>query len=187
MGVGRLAQACLGLVLTVVWSQAAYSQEVTVDNISTHLDDKVYRLDADFNYALSPPILEALNSGVVLTISLDIEVYKPRQIIWDDVLASLEQKYQLRYHALTEQYLLRNLNSGAEDVYPSADAALFFMGRVRGLPLIDAALAEEGKEYQVRLRSRLETGSLPVPLQLRTYVSSDWRLSTEWYSQPLQR
>lgn len=183
---GGLALLCLGLVMAL-WAAPADAQEITVSSAATRLQENVYRLDADLSYEFSPPIVDALNSGVVLTISLDIEVFHERDLIWDDVVASLEQQYQLQYHALTEQYLLRNLNSGAENIYPTLDAALFSMGRVRELPLIDAQLVEDNAAYQVRIRAHLDSGSLPVPLQLRTYVSRDWQLSTDWFTWPLQR
>lgn len=187
VGLKRLVMTCLGLVLGSSWVQPLLAQEITVGAASTRLVDNVFRLDADLEYELPQSILDALDNGVVLTMVLDIEVYRPRDYLWDDELASLEQRYQVQYHALTEQYLLRNLNSGSQDVYPTLDAALFFMGRVRELPVIDVQLLEASTDYRVRIRSRLDFGSLPVPLQLRAYVSRDWWLRADWFSWQLQR
>lgn len=183
----RQAMSCLSFMLGAIWVVSANAQGLTVSEVSTRLVDGVYRLDADMSYEFPQPILDALDSGVVLTLVLDIEVYRSRNYIWDHVLASLEQRYQLQYHALSEQYLLANLNSGSQDSYITLDAALFFLGRVRELPIIDAQLLEETQDYHVRVRSHLDFGSLPVPLQLRAHVSRDWRLGADWFSWPLKR
>ena len=93
----------------------------------------------------------------------------------------MEQRYEIQYHALTDQYLLHNKNSGAHLIFSSLDSALFSLGHVRQLPLIDASLLEADADYLVRVRSRLDFRSLPVPLQLKAYLSSEWRVSSEWY------
>jgi len=83
---------------------------------------------------------------------------------------------------LSEQYLLRNLNSGSQFVYSSLDSALATLGKIESVPILDAHLLEKDKHYKVRVRSRLDLDSLPVPLQLKAYVSSEWWLSSGWYS-----
>jgi hypothetical protein len=102
--------------------------------------------------------------------------------LWDDVLATLEQRYEIQYHALADQYLLRSLNSGSQFVYPNLNATLRALGKIEQLPILDAHLLEADKHYKVRVRSRLDLGSLPAPIQLKAYVSSKWWLSSGWYS-----
>ncbi|HEC18027.1 MAG TPA: DUF4390 domain-containing protein [Gammaproteobacteria bacterium] len=154
----------------------------TVHDAKTELVGDVYRLDADLDLKLTPEVLTALDNGVTLTIVLDIEVYTPSRYLWDGVLASLEQRYEIQYHALSDQYLLRSLNSGSQFVYSSLDETLSALGRIEQLPVIDAHLLRPEQSYKVRVRCRLDLGSLPVPLQLKAYVSSDWWLNSGWYS-----
>lgn len=154
----------------------------TVHDAKTELVGDVYRLDANLELNLTPEALTALDSGVVLTIVLDIEVYSPSRYLWDDVLASLEQRYEIQYHALSDQYLLRSLNSGSQFVYSTLDAVLRNLGRIEQLPIIDSHLLQAEEHYKVRVRSRLDLGSLPVPMQLKAYVSSKWWLSSGWYA-----
>lgn len=154
----------------------------TVHDAKTELVGDVYRLDANLELKLTPQALKALDNGVTLTIVLDIEVYTPSRYLWDDVLATLEQRYEIQYHALSDQYLLRSLNSGSQFVYPNLDAALRALGKIEQLPILDAHLLEADEYYKVRVRSRLDLGSLPVPMQLKAYVSSKWWISSGWYS-----
>jgi hypothetical protein len=175
---GLFALLLAGLAVPVHAADPLFS----VHNAKTELVGDVYRLDAELDLKLTPEALKALDSGVTLTIVLDIEVYSPSRYLWDDVLATLEQRYEIQYHTLSDQYLLRSLNSGSQFVYSTLDAALNTLGKIEQLPILDAHLLEKDERYKVRVRSRLDLGSLPVPMQLKAYVSSDWYLSSGWYS-----
>jgi hypothetical protein len=154
----------------------------TVHDAKTELVDDIYRLDATLELMLTPQALTALDNGITLTVILDIEVYSPSRYLWDDVLATLEQRYEIQYHTLADQYLLRSLNSGSQFVYPTLSLALAALGKIEQLPILDAHLLQADEQYKVRVRSRLDLGSLPVPMQLKAYVSSEWWISSGWYS-----
>ena len=177
----RLLQlAFVGLCLST--SVVAAPAQFAVHDAKTVLSDEVYYLEAKLEYKFSEVVLTALDNGVTLTLVLDIEVYSPSRYLWEDVIATLEQRYQIQYHALSEQYLLRNLNSGSQFVYSSLDSALATLGKIERVPILDAHLLQTNEHYKVRVRSRLDLNSLPVPLQLKAYVSSEWWLSSGWYS-----
>jgi len=177
-GLMALALVLTGMAVPVNAAPALF----TVHDAKTELVDDVYRLDANLDLQLTPQALKALDNGITLTIVLDIEVYTPSRYLWDDVLATLEQRYEIQYHALADQYLLHSLNSGSQFVYPNLDAVLFALGKIQKLPILDAHLLQPGEHYKVRVRSRLDLGSLPAPMQLKAYVSSEWWLSSGWYS-----
>ena len=179
---GLVGGLCLCLAASVSTSSQAASQQFSVHNAKTELVGEVYRLDAELEYAFSKAALTALGNGVTLTLVLDIEVYLPRRYMWDEGVATLEQRYEVQYQALGDQYLLRNLNSGSQFVYPSLSAALASIETIEQLPIIDSHLLDPKEHYMVRVRSRLDIDALPVPLQLKAYVSSDWWLSSGWYS-----
>ncbi len=178
-------RAWLALLLCLV-PLAGQAQGFSVRETRTSLDDGVYRLDARLTLPLSGQPLEALKNGVPLQIVLDIEVLRPRRYLWNALIAALEQRFELRYHALTERYEVRNLNSGARHSYYSLDRALQGLGRIRDLPLIDAGLLSPDQHYLLNLRVRLEIDSLPVPLRMRAYLSGDWWLNSGWYSRDLR-
>jgi len=158
------------------------AQSFSVQGAKTTLKDGVYRLDAVLTFALPKKVLEALDSGVPLTFALDIDVRQPRRYLWDANIASLEQRTTIQYFALTEQYLLHNLNSGYKASYSTLASALRALGDIRGLPIIDAKLLDPDEHYMVSIRSYLDFESLPVPLRMRAYISRNWWLTSGWYS-----
>jgi hypothetical protein len=153
---------------------------------STELRDGVYFLSALISYRLSTEARDALHSGVPLGIRVDVEIFHPRRWWFDNDDAALRQAYQLEYHALSERYIVLNLNSGVQASFGSLTAALDTLGRIDRLPLIDAALIEDGREYDVRLRTVLDEEQFPGPLRLLAFWRRDWSIASEWYRWPLQ-
>lgn len=174
----RIAVLYLALSAPVV----AFAQQFIIENASTIIVNQVYTLNASLKYHFSEESLAALKNGISLYLVLDIEVIKPRRYMWDEEIATLEQRYEIRYLALTNQYLLANTNSGSQHVYHSLDDALETLEHIESLPIIDAHLLNNGDHYMVQVRSRLDLDSLPVPLRLKAYFSSDWWLTSGWYS-----
>ncbi len=160
-------------------AQAAGFEVITA---SSRLEGGVYRLNARLEYHFSKPALEALENGVPLTIELEMEVRRRRSWLWAETIYSLTQRFKMEYHALSRQYLVNNLNSGERRSFPSRNAALDFMGQINGFPLLDQGLLTSNEKYEGALRAALDIESLPAPLRLFTYLSDDWRLTSEWYT-----
>lgn len=179
--------------LRYVWLLAfcLYSQfvsaDITIRSVETTFKEKVYRLNANVEYQFSEAAVDALKNGVPLILLLDIEVEKQRPWWWNKNVASLEQGYLLLYHALTENYLVTNLNSSAQNNYRSLNAALEALGHITALPILDEKLLEPDAKYFVNIRMRLDIEALPAPMRPFAYLSSEWRLESDWYSWPLQR
>jgi hypothetical protein len=78
----------------------------------TELKDGVYFLDALIEYRLSSEARTALESGLPLTLRVEVELLRHRRFWLDSEDAVLHQRYQLEYHALSERFTIQNLNSG---------------------------------------------------------------------------
>jgi hypothetical protein len=154
---------------------------IDIHSTRTSLRDEVYYLDAAIEYRFGKAIEEALPKGVAIPIIVGIEIERERSYMWNETIASLEQRYALEYHALSRQYIVRNVNIGTQSAYPSLDAAIAALGEINHLPLIDVNLLTPGETYIGRLQARIDINQLPVPLRLLAVVSPEWRLSSEWY------
>lgn len=153
---------------------------------TAELVDGVWYLNARVEYRLSPDTRAALGSGVPLTLRIEVQLLRNRRWWMDAEQAALRQTYQLEYHALSERYLIRNVNSGEQTSFATLFSALNFLGRIQGLPLIDASLLEPATTYDVQIRAVLATEEFPGPLRLVTFWRRDWSLSSEWYTWPLR-
>ncbi|HEY8521481.1 MAG TPA: DUF4390 domain-containing protein [Gammaproteobacteria bacterium] len=152
---------------------------------SVELRNGVYFLNARIEYRLSAESRQALESGVPLTIRIDVELVHGRRFWFDNEEATLRQRYQLEYHALSERYLVLNLNSREQTSFPTLFSALNYLGRIDNLPLIDAALLDSDRDYDVRIRAVLDVEQFPGPLRLIAFWRRDWSIASEWYRWPL--
>ncbi len=184
----RLAALVLG-VLAAGWAASASAQQDSGSFVVREADaverSGVYYLNALIDFELSSNAREALHSGLPIVIRIEVEIIHPRRF-WLDSEQSLTQRYRLEYHALTERYLVVNVNSGDEASFSSLRSALGSIGRIEDLPVIDAPLLEDGRRYDVRLRAVLDTDELPGPLRLLAFWRRDWSIASDWYRWRLQ-
>jgi hypothetical protein len=169
------------LALALLSPAQAAKSGFRIEQAATRVVDDVVMLSAQIDYQLNEELLEALDSGVPLFFVLTIEVSRERKWWWDSDIASLEQRYLLLFHALSEKYVVHNLNSGAQENFRSLNAALSALGKIEDLPLIDANLLEQNKRYWVRLKAALDIEALPAPIRPLAYLSPKWRLETKWH------
>lgn len=173
-----LLACCLLLLPFVARSQDGRFE---VQNTSTFLEDGVYYVTAWLDYTLSAEALEALESGVALTFELQIELTRRRRFWVDPEIAKLVQTDELQYHALSERYIVKNLNSGGQNTFATLFSALSVIGRVVELPIIDAALLDPDATYNIRIRAVLDQNRLPGPLRLFALWQDGFKLESDWY------
>jgi hypothetical protein len=179
LGLAALALAALlGAPAVSAQSDPGYFE---VRSASVELDSGVYFLNAWIEFRLSTDARQALQSGLPLIIRVEVELLNRRRFWVDTEQASLRQLYRLEYHALTERYIVENMNSRDETSFATLFSALNYLGRLDKLPLLDSALLESGRSYDMRIRAVLDTEQLPGPLRLLAFWRRDWSLGSEWY------
>ena len=117
---------------------------------------------------------------------LRAQLVKTHRWFWDVVEFERTQRRQLQYHALSRSYLVKDIASGSQGVYSKLDDALFAAGLIDALQLTDEAL-DSKRKYVARLRGSHDIESLPTPVRLLAYVSSEWDMNSQWYTWPLAR
>ena len=178
--------ALLCLLTCATYSPKSLAEGFKILAAETKLKDNVFHLDANMDLKFSDDALEALRSGVPLIVLINIEVEEDRSWWWDKTIAELEQGYLLLYHALSEKYIIHNLNSGAQQNFIGLNTALNSLSNIHDFPLIDKNLLDQDDEYYVRLRTYLDIESLPAPMRPIAYISSQWQLESDWFTWPLK-
>ena len=158
-----------------------------VRSASTEIVDGVHTLDARLQLVLSSEALRALESGVTLTIELQLQVIRVRGLLPDDVEAELAVRYELEYSPVSQRYIVRNLNAGDQDSFATLYSALNSLGRVQGLPVIDAAVLEADATYRIRTRAMLDMQRYPAALRILFFWRGQWQLESEWFEWQLER
>ena len=158
-----------------------------VRSATTELQDGVHTLDARLQLILSSEALAALESGVTLTIEMQMQVIRVRRFLTDSVDAELALRHELEYRPLSQRYIVKNLNSGNQDSFATLYSALNSLGRIQGLPVIDDELLVSDRAYRLRLRAMLNTQQYPASLRLLFFWRGQWQLQSEWFEWLLER
>ena len=184
-----LAACASAVVCAPVRAQIEPPQEGLFDvrSAATAMVAGVHELEARLQLILSAEALDALESGVPLTIELNLEMIRVRGLWLDDLEAELTVTYELEYRPLSQRYIVRNLNSGDQNSFSTLYSALNNLGRIQGLPVIDDALLQPGSAYRMRLRALLSTRQYPAPLRILFFWRSQWQLQSDWYEWTLER
>ena len=142
----------------------------------------VYELNATLNFDLPEGARAAIREGVPLTLHLEIVVKRQRSYWLDEGVATLDQFYELAYRALSERYVVRNLNSGDQASYATLDAALDALRVISRLPILDQALVSPNRRHEISVRGNLDVRTMPDTLRFVLFWSDDWRQRSEWYT-----
>ena len=175
---------CFFATLAVMPARADTS--VRIESATITLDDDVYDLNAELSIELPDDARRAIESGLTLRLNYEVEIARVRRYLPDPGVATLVQSYELGYHALSQRWLLRSLNTGERQDFGSFDAAIDRMSSVRGLPLIDSSLLRSGTIYEVRVRAVLTLRSAPDSLSWLLFWTDDWSATSDWYAWTLR-
>jgi hypothetical protein len=184
----RGAMLLLCFLATSTLSPVFAESKAVVRSASLALDaaQDVYELNAKVDITLPEEARKGIEAGLTLRFVYEIELSRVRGYWPDATVAELEQAYELSYHALSQRYLLRNLNTGEQQDFGSLQAALEQLGDVRGLPVIDADLVQGNSRYEVHLRAVIDLSTTPAALQWLLFWTDDWSAASEWFTWPLR-
>ena len=181
------AWLALCLIATAVpVAHAAEESKLRIRDVQVSLDEGVYELDVKIDLILPDGARRAVESGLTLRLTYEITVDRVRRYMPDAGIAALEQRYEVSYHALSQRYLVKNLNTGEQQDFGSLQAALDRVSDLRGLPVIDAALVSSGPVYEGRIRAVLGMNTAPDVFGWLLFWTDDWSAESNWKAWTLQ-
>jgi hypothetical protein len=183
---GAIMLLCFLATSTLTPAFAETSAVVRSASLALDPAQDVYELNAKVDIALPEDARKGIEAGLTLRFVYEIALSRVRGYWPDATVAELEQVYELSYHALSQRYLLRNLNTGEQQDFGSLQAALEQLGDVRGLPVIDADLVKDDGRYEVSLRAVIDLSTTPAALQWLLFWTDDWSATSEWFTWPLR-
>ncbi len=149
-----------------------YQGVLTALNIELAFRSKIVMSDAQE---------QMLFNGIPLTFVYEVQIEKPG-LLWASKRYMQEIHYQLYYHGLSKQFVVRNLEQGKQHSYPTLSLAIlsistptdieFYIEDVTGISLQD---------YVGRAKLWLDIEALPTPLRIPAYLSSHWWLNSQWF------
>src|SRR5882757_5239823 len=150
------------------------------------LKDGVYHLNARIELPVGDAVRRGLAEGVPLSIELDIDIERVRQLLPNSRVAELTQRYHLQYNAVSARFILRNDNSGQQESLGTIEAALEQLSEIHGLPVLDKSLIAADRRYEANVRAKVDYGSVPFSLRMLMFWVNEWHRESDWYTWTLQ-
>jgi hypothetical protein len=161
----------------------------SVSQMQARLESGKLVLSGTLELGLNNRVEEAVSKGIPLDVDIELRLYRTRPVLWAQRLSDWRLRRQVRYHALSGQYLVSETLDGAEvlESFTSLQQALRQMGTIneREFPLNANAAAEGTLLLDTRVSLDIET--LPAPLRPVAYTSLDWHLNSGWTTWTVQR
>jgi hypothetical protein len=152
-----------------------------IEMVQAHLEssDEGYKLSATFSFDLNHGLEGALNRGVPLYFTTEVEINRPRWYWFDEKTIRTSQTVRISYNVLTRQYHAGE-SGQLQQTFSSLDDALTLVRRPNRWVVADKNALKPGETYHVAVRMALDLAQLPKPFQVNALNNSDWRLSSEW-------
>jgi hypothetical protein len=157
-----------------------------VRSADLELKEGVYHLNARIDLPISEAVRRGLVEGVPLTLEVDLDIERVRQLLPNSRVAELTQRYRLQYNAVSARYILRNENSGQQESLGTVDEAIAHLSEVHSLPALDKALIAADRRYEGRVKAKIDFGTVPFTLRLLMFWVSDWHRESDWYAWTFQ-
>lgn len=178
------ANRLLLLLLSLFALPSQAEPQFSIQNPLITQVDQHYLLNAHIDYPLTPRVVEALENGVPITFAQHFELSRPYPFIsailpWQNTLWSTTLTYQLRYHALSQQYLLLALDTRQQRNFHSRETALSALGKIENFNLpIEEQFDPE--TTVLRLKSEINIHALPTPMRPGALISAKWQIGSPW-------
>lgn len=172
------------LLIAIAWCfflKAAYADFV-VEDVQAKLVEQQLHVSTKIDLNLSEQAQLAVENGVPLVVLIEFALIRDG-VLWDQTLYEYKNGQQLRYHSLSDRYVVEHLDVEEIDTYGSAAEALESMGALRSLVLtLPENVRVNSAQYTLSVRSRLDINKLPAALRPLAFFSPSWQLTSDWTS-----
>jgi len=171
-------------ILLMLFTTSVLADNFSVQSATVSKIGNGYVVNAELHYPLTSRVIEAIDNSVPITFLQQLELINSIPILgkywhWQETVWATELRYELRYHALTQQYVLLSLDTLHRRNFPTLDSVLHALGRIHNLSLPPKHLAE-AEDLILNLRTGLDLHALPTPMRPGALISSKWQLTSPW-------
>lgn len=159
----------------------AYSKEAKMENLRVSNDQKNLYISFDLKDGFTEDIQEAVLSGIPITFSFYIEIYKKRTFWPDKKVTSLKFSRHSKYDPLKDEFeIFREENSTDYLYLKDVNEVKKVMTSADKIPIAPLFLFSKDENYRIRVKAELDTIDLPFPLNYLLFFVSFWDYETPW-------
>lgn len=166
-------------LLFILWPLTAWSAPIVLHQPQLQEHQQQLSLSAFAEYDFSDALIEALEHGYPIEWTLYISLIN-RQTHQTE--HQLNYEFSVQYRPLTQTYFIRNKTLNKARDCRNLSRALFTLGSLQNLPIIDLSALKPNTEYEVQLQFKWQQQKLPLTLNLIHFFNEEWALESEPYT-----
>jgi hypothetical protein len=170
-------QFLLAIACVAMGTPAQAADDIDITRATIEASDDGYRLNTAYNFELNHGLKDAIQHGVQLHFTTEIELTRPRWYWRDEKAVSLKRTIRISYDVLTRQYYVVVVGSFQER-FQTFEDAMFMIRRPTRWLIAPKGTLKAGEVYEVSLRMFMDREYLQKPLQVNAFNDSDWRLTS---------
>jgi len=174
---------CAALLCAAAFADARAQDQrrFEIRNAFVELQGEAWLLDVRLDLALGKAAQQALDEGVPLVLVLEAEASIERRFIPDETVASLTRRWQIAHDAISERYVVTDLENDEQVSHASQAEALEALSRIGAISVADTGKLPPDGRFDMRVRATVEIGELPAAIKMLVFWKS-WSRSTDWYA-----
>ena len=178
----RRSLATIGVSVLSLLLPGVRADTIPVTKAELRIDEGDVLLSAEFDFALTPALEQALDKGIPLYFTIEFELQRTRFLWFPEKVAEWSITHRVSYTSLTRQYRVSSGPLG--QTFESLADVQRFIGHVASRPIARADDLVKGARYEAAVRERLDVSQLPKPFQVNALASREWQLSSDWHRFP---
>ncbi len=171
------------------WS-VADEANATITSARSWIEQQQLYLNVGANLSLNDDQIQTLRNGIPITFIFEIKIIKERNFFFNQTVIKQLVKFQLEYHALSNQYIVTNLNLlktvdpniDARKSFPTLSLALDYLAHPKSIKIGTINALDTTANYEGYIKFWLDIESLPTPMQLPVFFDKKWDLQTETFN-----
>jgi hypothetical protein len=154
--------------------------------VLTHTDHEVF-LHIELEGGVQQEILEAIETGIPITVTYYMRLYRERGLWFDEEVLSKTVNHIIKYDALKKQYRVSEINGLFSNIRVTKHEPTMvrWISAIEGQPLILFHLLQPGAEYYVKAMADLKAVKSPFPPSHMPLLASLWDTGTPWTASSL--
>jgi hypothetical protein len=169
---------CL-LILASICSGIAYAEGIKLRQLQVEPVDQSWVINASYQIELPPDLSDAVKKGITFQFLTEFNLTRGRWYWLEEKAVIANKIIKLSYQPLTQQY---RVNVGALTLSANTlEEALIQVGAIAGWQVAELSALDNGRQYDVAIRMRLDLSQLPKPFQINALNAREWNLTSDWH------
>jgi len=166
------------LLLLFACAQARAADGVEITRAGIEASEEGYRLSVSYAFDLNAGLEEAIQHGVPLSFTTQVELTRPRWYWYDDKAVSQRQTIRIRYDVLTRLYQV-SVSGSMQQSFPTLEDAMVLIRRPSRWLVAPRGALKPGETYNVTVRMFMDRDRMSKPIQVNAFNNSQWRLESK--------